>query len=57
MADTPGVCCGAASQFPHLAEFEAHLLKYERENKTKFVVLNSDKVFGKTGKFVDVAIC
>ncbi|XP_042288518.1 uncharacterized protein si:dkey-31c13.1 isoform X2 [Thunnus maccoyii] len=44
MADIPG----AASKYSCLAEFEAHLHSYEEKTKTKFVVLKSDKLFGKT---------
>ncbi|XP_056157131.1 uncharacterized protein LOC130131474 isoform X2 [Lampris incognitus] len=39
---------GAASKYSCLAEFEAHLHSYEDKTKTKFVVLKSDKLFGKT---------
>lgn len=48
MADIPG----AASKYSCLAEFEAHLHSYEEKTKTKFVVLKSDKLFGKTGNFI-----
>ena len=50
MADI-SVTSGSALKFSCHAEFEAHRRLYEEKTKTKFVILKSDKVFGKTGKF------
>ncbi|XP_062287897.1 uncharacterized protein si:dkey-31c13.1 isoform X1 [Scomber scombrus] len=47
MADI-SVTSGAALKFSCQAEFEAHRRSYEEKTKTKFVILKSDRVFGKT---------